>query len=84
MDPSIFSLEQLKESLTSFQKEVVCCLCENTADLKQLESMLRHLGISYDLDCPFPPYHQDGDVEKVRKERRGEYKAKSDFFPSKI
>ena len=84
MDPSIFSLEQLKESLTSFQNEVVCCLCENTADLKQLESMLRHLGISYDLDCPFPPYHQDGDVEKVRKERRGEYKAKSDFFPSKI
>ena len=79
MNPSISSIEQLQAGLNLFRNEVVCCICENTADLKQLESMLRYLDVSYDLDCPFPPYHQEADVfnefvEKVRKERRGEYK----------
>ena len=75
MKPTIFSaLNQLEDSVNSFQNEVVCFLCESTADLKLLEDMLRHLCIDHDLYCPFPPFENDiitDFVDKVEDEKRG-------------
>ena len=76
MNLTISSDLQLQETLTSFQNEVVCFLCENTDDIHHLDEMLTNLEISHDVYCPFPPYQQKGDVfidfvKKVEKERRG-------------
>ena len=77
MRPTISSQGQLQEFVTSAQHEVICCMCESTADLKLMEDQLRQLGICHDVYCPFPPYKHEYDiitdfVQKVEKEKKGE------------
>ena len=75
MKPTIRSLEELQDSVARCQNDVVCFLCESTADLKLLEDMLGQLDISHDVSCPFPPYENDTIIDfvgKVEDEKRGE------------
>ena len=75
MKQTIRSLEELQDSVARCQNDVVCFLCESTADLKLLEDMLGQLDISHDVSCPFPPYENDTIIDfvgKVEDEKRGE------------